>query len=448
MHVKGFKLRGSRLGVIAGAALAVILGITFLPLRAIAGLESPCNFISDLIATNPLSSDLASTSDDHHRCIKLALKTTFPNVNGAVSSTDEQLSQINTGIFTVTPFEIENAAWRLLLDETDAASNERLYDFAGSSGQLLGRTRTDADGAGNSWLTVDRTGATVDSIAFSATALTQTNGTATGAIAKLSSDSTSGTAGLAVCATDESATNECYFMGMGSAGDLQIGKASDAGARATTAIGVTSTGTTVDSVTVSAPFFETESTQPKLLLDETDAGSNERSWLVRAQAGLFAISTALDASPSTPQANAIEIDRTGGTVDSINLLATSVQINGNGVVRSLSGTYTPTVSNTVNVDASTPLAAQYFRVGDVVTVAGEVDVDPTATLTTSFELSLPIASNFSATNNAGGGGGVNYSSVPGVLVRAVAANDTVQLIYLAGATGSADVHYTYTYLVQ
>lgn len=85
-----------KIALTTAASLLVLVGaVTFLPLRAIAGLESPCNYISDLVATNPLSSDLASTGDDHMRCIKLALKTTFPNVNGAVTSTDEELNIVD-----------------------------------------------------------------------------------------------------------------------------------------------------------------------------------------------------------------------------------------------------------------------------------------------------------------------------------------------------------------
>lgn len=85
--------------------------------------------------------------------------------------------------------EIQNAAPRLMIDETDAASNERIYDFASSAGQLLGRTRTDADGAGATWLTVDRTGTTVDSIVLAATAITL-NGVAASDFARLSAANT------------------------------------------------------------------------------------------------------------------------------------------------------------------------------------------------------------------------------------------------------------------
>jgi len=69
----------------------------------------------------------------------------------------------------------------------------------------------------------------------------------------------------------------------------------------------------------------------------------------------------------------------------------------------LSSTYTPTLTNVANVAASTAYSCQYSRVGTVVTVSGEVDIDPTTTLTlTQLGISLPIASNLTATNELGG----------------------------------------------
>lgn len=70
------------------AALVVGLG---LGAAALAGLESVTH-ISDLNASWPLGSDLASTSDDHIRNIKTALKTDFPNINAAVTATPAQLN--------------------------------------------------------------------------------------------------------------------------------------------------------------------------------------------------------------------------------------------------------------------------------------------------------------------------------------------------------------------
>jgi len=78
------------------AALVIGLGLGAV---ALAGLETVTH-ISDLNASWPLGSDLASTSDDHIRNIKSALKTDFPNVNGAVNPTPAQFNQLTTNTFT------------------------------------------------------------------------------------------------------------------------------------------------------------------------------------------------------------------------------------------------------------------------------------------------------------------------------------------------------------
>lgn len=78
------------------AALVIGLG---LGATALAGLESVTH-ISDLNSAWPLGSDLASTSDDHIRNIKVALKTDFPNVNAAVTPTPAQFNQLTSNTFT------------------------------------------------------------------------------------------------------------------------------------------------------------------------------------------------------------------------------------------------------------------------------------------------------------------------------------------------------------
>lgn len=62
------------------SAIALVIGLG-LGVAALAGLETVTH-ISDLNASWPLGSDLASTSDDHIRNIKTALKTDFPNISG------------------------------------------------------------------------------------------------------------------------------------------------------------------------------------------------------------------------------------------------------------------------------------------------------------------------------------------------------------------------------
>lgn len=59
------------------------------------GLETG-TYISDLVITNPLGSDPRSQGDDHIRLIKTVLKNSFPNINGAMSSTPAQIAAAAT----------------------------------------------------------------------------------------------------------------------------------------------------------------------------------------------------------------------------------------------------------------------------------------------------------------------------------------------------------------
>lgn len=88
------RLRNKVAAVVVGLTLGV--GIVF------AGLETVTH-IQDLNAAWPLGSDLASTSDDHIRNIKSALKTDFPNFNGTYNSASAPVFAIpddtNTGMY-------------------------------------------------------------------------------------------------------------------------------------------------------------------------------------------------------------------------------------------------------------------------------------------------------------------------------------------------------------
>jgi len=53
-------------------------------------------YISDLVASNPTSTDLKSQGDDHIRLVKSAVKATFPNVSGAVTATHTQINAVTT----------------------------------------------------------------------------------------------------------------------------------------------------------------------------------------------------------------------------------------------------------------------------------------------------------------------------------------------------------------
>lgn len=52
-------------------------------------------YISDLVSTNPTSSDPKSQGDDHLRLIKSTVKATFPNVTGSVTPTHTELNYVD-----------------------------------------------------------------------------------------------------------------------------------------------------------------------------------------------------------------------------------------------------------------------------------------------------------------------------------------------------------------
>lgn len=52
-------------------------------------------YISDLVITNPTSNDPKSQGDDHLRLLKAALKSTLPNVTGAITPTHTELNYVD-----------------------------------------------------------------------------------------------------------------------------------------------------------------------------------------------------------------------------------------------------------------------------------------------------------------------------------------------------------------
>ena len=52
----------------------------------------PASYISDLVSANPVGSDSLAQADDHIRLIKGVLKSTFPNLDSAVTSSPLKLN--------------------------------------------------------------------------------------------------------------------------------------------------------------------------------------------------------------------------------------------------------------------------------------------------------------------------------------------------------------------
>lgn len=113
----------------------------------------------------------------------------------------------------------------------------------------------------------------------------------------------------------------------------------------------------------------------------------------------------------------------------------------------LSGTYTPTLSNTTNVAASTARLSSYMRVGDVVTVAGQLDIDPTAGAATLLGISLPIASDFATVYQLGGVASSTTIVNESAGIEADSTNNRASLKYVAVDTTNHTMTFTFTYQV-
>lgn len=128
---------------------------------------------------------------------------------------------------------------------------------------------------------------------------------------------------------------------------------------------------------------------------------------------------------------------------------------GNGPMVFQSGEYTPTATAVLNVAAATPSPAQWTRVGDVVTVSGQITVQVYANgaTLTRLRLSLPVASNLVNFSDATGVGIMddNIYGSPGFRGRADAPTDTIYWDYYsqaANTTNAFNAHYTAQYRVR
>ena len=136
------------------------------------------------------------------------------------------------------------------------------------------------------------------------------------------------------------------------------------------------------------------------------------------------------------------------------LFGTALHNNAGGITGTTnqyvgSGTYTPTLTNTANIDASTPQVFQYSRTGNVVTVSGSVNIDPTAATTlTTLGISLPIASDLNSYVQCCGTAVSRLAGAYGD-IQGDTTNDRATLNFINGAsTGNLAWFLTFTYLIR
>lgn len=114
-----------------------------------------------------------------------------------------------------------------------------------------------------------------------------------------------------------------------------------------------------------------------------------------------------------------------------------------------SGTYTPTLTNTLNLTASTAYKCQWMRVGNLVTVSGAVAVDPIeAGVLTSLYMTLPIASALTANTDLGGVGSAVATAQEAWGILATIATDQANFQCVAVDATDHTVAFSFTYEVK
>ncbi len=152
-------------------------------------------------------------------------------------------------------------------------------------------------------------------------------------------------------------------------------------------------------------------------------------------------------APATGSTLTVADGKTLTASNTVTLQATDgAAINaGNGIT---SGTYTPTLTDVLNVTGSTAFTCYYTRIGDMVHVAGFANVDPTAAGTVQLGVSIPIASNFTVDNQlAGTGVSIGASTNQPASVYADSANDRAQIQYEAVDTSNKAMAFHFSYRV-
>lgn len=112
------------------------------------------------------------------------------------------------------------------------------------------------------------------------------------------------------------------------------------------------------------------------------------------------------------------------------------------------GTYTPTLTNVLNITASTAHSSQWLQQGNgTILVSGMADVDPTAAGSVQLGISLPIASNLTNNWECAGTAFCKDVAGQGAAIIGDAANDRAQMEWIAVDVASRPMHYLFAYRI-
>jgi len=168
-----------------------------------------------------------------------------------------------------------------------------------------------------------------------------------------------------------------------------------------------------------------------------------------------------ESASSTGNAGTAAYAGTGGVINTVNGTIsgtpTVVEVGGT-VIRSglvtTHGTYTPTVTLVTNVSAASAGQCQWSRVGNTVTVSGQLNgITHSAAggTSTGVGISLPVTSDLQSTANAGGAGCFYTSAALGaaVAIYADTTNDRARFSWASPTTSSGQaMAFSFTYLVN
>jgi hypothetical protein len=144
---------------------------------------------------------------------------------------------------------------------------------------------------------------------------------------------------------------------------------------------------------------------------------------------------------------ACALDVAGGIQTSRTSVTSPATTDGN----IFSGTYVPTqVSTNTNVDAVTFSTSHYMRVGNTVTVGGQISIDATTAATdTIVKMSFPIASAISSNRQCGGTGSslTTPYAANNMSIFANTADDCVEIRLRPSLNTNLAYAFSFTYLV-
>lgn len=203
---------------------------------------------------------------------------------------------------------------------------------------------------------------------------------------------------------------------------------------------------------INVPFFEDPKTQQMAILwirflQEVQTGLSSVPWASIDFTG-SSLADIVTRSAADLSTGTLPLGRLSGITTTQLAAAAGITIGQIAPSSAEGSTYTPALTNTTNIAASTAYSIQYMRVGNTVTVGGQVDIDPTAAGACSLGISLPWASALSASNQLGG---TAWAPVPGYggSISADAANDRAQLDFTAAAdVANRSWFFSFTYRVQ